>query len=120
MKAHFIRETAEGTGISRQGWVRVGRSDIEALGLDITSASRCDDEYIYLMYRDGPPPWSERRSLTAPTDAQTFYTRMIEDGRYSESETPMGGRDRVWIDDDAQTFEIVDGLSAVRDLEPVG
>ena len=103
MKAHFIRETNPDGNLGN-GWTRVSRTDIESLKIDVTPASRQDDEYIYLWH-DG----------TDTSDADAFYTALILRGAYFEQTYPhlikLGGEE--------QTFEVVEGLSDVRDLEPV-
>ena len=114
MKAHFIRETDE-HGYA-DGWLRVSRLDIKSLKIEVTSESRMDDEYIYLKYYD---------DRTA--DAQTFYKAMMERGAYyqqygwHEDAKDENGllRNFVELGGDRQTFEVIDGLSAVRDLAPV-
>ena len=102
MKAHFIRETDE-HGYA-DGWLRVSRQDIKALGIEVTSASRQDDKFIYLWH-DG----------TDTSDADAFYTALMLRGAYFEQAHPHV----IKLRGDEQTFEVIDGLSAVRDLAPV-
>jgi len=102
MKAHFIREM-EPDGRMGDGWVRVSRQDIKSLKIEVTSASRMDDEYIYLKYGGDD------------ADAQTFYTAMIMRGSYFERPFPHV----IQLDGENQTLEVLEGLSDVRDLAPV-
>jgi len=105
MKAHFIREM-EPDGRMGDGWVRVSRRDIASLDIDVTSESRQDDEFIYLKYLEYG---------TDDADAQTFYTAMMMRGSYFEQNFPHV----IKLDGEKQTFEVLEGLSDVRDLEAV-
>jgi hypothetical protein len=107
MKAHFIREM-EPDGRVGDGWVRVSRQDIESLDIKVTSESRQDDEFIYLKYL-------EYGTHDEKADAQTFYTAMMMRGSYFEQIFPHV----IKLDGEKQTFEVLEGLSDVRDLEAV-
>ena len=114
MKVQRIRErdaTSGDWGGDWRTWLRVSRLDIEPLGIEVTSASSKDANYLYLH----------------GDDIETFYVAMMERGKYFEKYGWHEGakdengllRNFVELGGDRQTFEWSEGRSPIRDLESV-